>query len=382
MPCPGRRAHAGCGMSDRAAPCLSTWSIVSALGMGVEPFRAGMRAGSSGLRPLDREAWPGPADRAFLVPDFDARAVLGPRGTRSMDRVTALAVTAVGMLLEQHPGGLVETADGDVGLVLGTGTGSVQSMMDFTRDSLTGEKPYYVDPARFPNTVMNRAAGQCAIWYGLKGPNTTMAGGHAAGLLALRYAMRLLRGGRAGAVMCGAVEEFSVQRSWLEWHGRGEGTAQVPLGEGCAVFLVEPAATAARPHAEVLAVELGVHGDHAPLPDVLARCARAALSRAGLGADDVWAVAPSRGSGGPLCQGEQEGLERALGGRRPRGIPCSELLGDGGGASAAFQLAAVLVTAPDRPEARGRVALVSSVDRDGPVGCALLRMLDPGDGAT
>lgn len=358
-----------------AAPCLSTWSIVSALGMGVEPFRAGVRAGRGGPRALDPDAWPGPSDRAFLVPDFDARTVLGHRGTRSMDRVTALAVAAVGMLLERHPGNLVEAADGNVGLVLGTGTGSVQSMMDFTRDSLTGEKPYYVDPARFPNTVMNRAAGQCAIWYGLKGPNTTMAGGHVAGLLALRYAIRLLRSDRAGAVMCGAVEEFSVQRSWLEWHGRGDGAATVPLGEGCAVFLVEPAASAARPLAEVLAIEFGVHGDHAPLAEVLVRCVLAALGRAGIAAGDVWAIAPSRGSGGPLSEGERDGLELALGVRPAREIPSSELVGDAGGASAAFQLAAVLATALDDPEARGRVALVTSVDRDGPVGCALLRML-------
>lgn len=358
-----------------SAPCLSTWSIVSSLGMGVERFRAGVRAGRAGAQALDREAWPGPSDRAFLVPGFDARAVLGARGTRSMDRITALAVSAVGMLLERHPVNLVEAADGNVGLVLGTGAGSVQSMMDFTRDSLTGEKPYYVDPARFPNTVMNRAAGQCAIWYGLKGPNTTMAGGHAAGLLALRYAIRLLRSGRAGAVMCGAVEEFSVQRSWLEWHGSGDAGAQVPLGEGCAVFLVEPAASAARPLVEVLGVEFGIHGEHAPVAGVLARCVRRALARAGLGAGDVWALARSRGGGGPLCEGEREGLELALGGRRLREIPSSELLGDAGGASAAFQLAAVLATALDDPEAPGRIALVSSVDRDGPVGCALLRML-------
>ena len=337
--------------------------------MGAEPVIAGVRAGRSGLQPLDRREWPGPADRAYLVPGFDARAVLGPRGTRSMDRVTALAVATVGMLLEQHAGDLVGHA-GDVGLVLGTGAGSVQSMMDFTRDSLTGERPYYVDPARFPNTVMNRAAGQCAIWYGLKGPNTTMAGGHVAGLLALRYAARLLQGGHAGAVMCGAVEEFSVQRAWLEWHARGDGVPQRPLGEGCAMFLLEPTATAGRPVAELLAVHFGVHGDHAPLPEALARCVSSALGRAGLAAGDVRAVAPSRGGGGPLCQGERAALELVLGGRRPAEVASSELLGDSGGASAAFQVAAVLATAvPDR------VALVTSVDRDGPVGCAVLRTL-------
>ncbi|MCP5877146.1 hypothetical protein NL390_32295, partial [Klebsiella pneumoniae] len=68
-------------------------------------------------------------------------------------------------------------------LVLGTTTGSAESMMNFTRSSLEAEKPFYVDPALMPNAVMNCAAGQCAIWHQLKGPNTTIAGGRAAGLL-------------------------------------------------------------------------------------------------------------------------------------------------------------------------------------------------------
>ncbi|MEK8171048.1 beta-ketoacyl synthase N-terminal-like domain-containing protein [Streptomyces sp. M19] len=88
------------------------------------------------------------------------------------------------------------------------------------RDSLVGDRPFYVDPARFPNTVLNSAAGRSAIWHRLKGPNATVAGGHATGLLALRYAMRLQRAGRATTVVCGAVEEFSSARAWLEWHAR------------------------------------------------------------------------------------------------------------------------------------------------------------------
>src|SRR5699024_7600310 len=84
----------------------------------------------------------------------------------------------------------------DAGLVLGTHTGSAQSIMDFTRESLVSAKPFYVDPSLFPNTVMNCAAGQSAIWHQLKGPNTTIAGGRGTGLLALQYALRLQRAGR------------------------------------------------------------------------------------------------------------------------------------------------------------------------------------------
>ncbi len=55
-----------------------------------------------------------------------------------MDRVTGLAVTAVRELLSEG-GGEPESGEG-VGLVLGTTTGSAQSMMDITRDTLVHEK--------------------------------------------------------------------------------------------------------------------------------------------------------------------------------------------------------------------------------------------------
>ena len=155
---------------------LTGWSSVSPLGVGVEPFGAAVRAGTDGLEPGGPERGL-PTEHVGLVPGFQVRESLGRKNTRSMDRATGPAVLTVGMLLEaDRVAG--HAFDGDeVGLVLGTTTGSVQSMTDFTRDSLTRDKPYDVDPARFPNTVMNCAAGQSAIWHGLRGPDTTVAGG-------------------------------------------------------------------------------------------------------------------------------------------------------------------------------------------------------------
>ena len=40
--------------------------------------------------------------------------------------------------------------------------GGVATMTDFTRASLTGERPFDVDPAVIPGVVMNCAAAQCA----------------------------------------------------------------------------------------------------------------------------------------------------------------------------------------------------------------------------
>lgn len=341
---------------------ITAWSAISPFGLGADAFRAGLRAGV----PAPAEA--GPAVPARLVPDFDARTVLGKKGTRSMDRVTALAVAAVGELAGGPDAAHAPAGGPAPGLVLGT-TGSVQSTMDFTRSSLDGERPFYVDPARFPNTVMNCAAGLSAIRHGLKGPNATIAGGRAAGLLALNYARRLQAGGRAGTLYCGGVEEYSDARARLRRHG-GSAPEGTVLGEGAAVWRLDPAGSAAGRDglAEVVALEFGVFEHTEEVPATLAGCVRRALERAGARPADIALVAPGEPDGP-----EQDALTALFGRRSPAQVDCTGLIGDATAAAAAFQVLGVLVGAEDDPALAGRLALVTAVDHDGTLGCALLR---------
>lgn len=341
---------------------FSAWSAVSPYGIGGAAFAQGVAAGRQGIGELDQETYPGPYPMAGLVPEFSAAGALGRKGTRTMDRVTAIAVSTVGRLIEDCGPDLLAEPD-RVGLVLGTGSGSVQSIMDFTKDSLTGIKPYHVDPALFPNTVMNRAAGQSAIWHGIKGPNTTIAGGALTGLLALSYATRLFRGGHCDRVLVGAAEEYSVQRAWLEWHGRtGDGVAE-PLGEGGAVFLLEPESSARAagraPLGRPLATRFRGFSQPSEAGRALADCVRAALAQAGVDPAAVRAVS---------TDGAEEAAVEEVLGRTPEWIRCAPLVGDTSAASASFQLAAALALGGS-----GHV-LVTGVERDGTVGCTVLEL--------
>ncbi|MFI9169422.1 beta-ketoacyl synthase N-terminal-like domain-containing protein [Streptomyces lincolnensis] len=366
--------------SPVTGPFISTWSAVSAFGIGRESFSAGLRDRKPVVTALDPDQWSAPATEACLVPGGDPRELLGRKGTRSMDRATGLAVAAVGRLLDDGTGTRIPGVDESTALVLGTSNGSVRSIMSFTRDALTEDKPYHVDPARFPNTVMNCAAGQSAIRHGLRGPNVTIAGGRASALLALNHAQRLQRSGHARSVVCGAVEEFSAERAWLEWHAHTE-QGRAPLtGEGSAVLLLESGAPrGGAALAELAAVEVGLPHAESEVTAVLADCVRRALARAGLDADSVWAVAPAD-LPGTLGTAERQALDEALGGRTPRGLLCTELLGDTGAVSAAFQITALLSAAESDPESAGRAGVVTTVDREGVVGCALLRFPGPEHG--
>ncbi|WP_431044254.1 beta-ketoacyl synthase N-terminal-like domain-containing protein [Streptomyces sp. P1-3] len=361
-------------------PLITAWAAVSPWGLTGEDFATGLASGRTARASLDPGTWPVPHPHACLVPDFSLRDTLGRKGTRSMDRATGLAVTALRELLTDHPAegepARLAGVGEDAGLALGTSTGSAQSIMDFTRDSLVGEKPFFVDPARFPNTVMNCAAGQSAIWHRLKGPNTTIAGGRATGLLALRYALRLRRAGRADTVLCGAVEEFSAARAWLDWHSRAADEDPAVLGEGAAVWLLEPAEAAAAHGRAGLAEVAGLEFGFAPGPGqaraVLADVLRRLLERTGTDPGEVWAVADGRPPGAE-GQAEQGALADVLGEHRPRRLAPADSIGDTHAASAAFQIAAVLATAERGGAEPGSPALVTSVDRDGVVGAALLR---------
>ncbi|MFF2650683.1 beta-ketoacyl synthase N-terminal-like domain-containing protein [Streptomyces sp. NPDC058045] len=355
-------------------PVITGWSAISPHGIGAAAFAEGLRAQRPTATAVDTERWRVPAGRAHLVPGFEVREALGRKGTRSMDRVTGLAVAAVGSLLDQ-PGARRETETGGrAGLVLATTTGSAASMMDFTRSSLERAHPSDVDPAVIPNAVMNCAAGQCAIRHGIKGPNTTLAGGRAAGLLALNYATRLLANGRADSVLCGSAEEFSHARYWLERHSRGAEAPGVALGEGAAVLLVRPGDAAGPerpPLAEVLAVGSRV-ATGSRVRGALETCVRSALDQAGVDPEGVWAAVPSDAPG-LLGHLEREVLTEICGSTALAQVPAIGRLGDLSAATTQFQIAALLAVAAQDPAAAGRAAVVTAADRDGSLVCAVLR---------
>jgi hypothetical protein len=127
---------------------------------------------------------PSPAGGVFI--DFDIRRDLGRAGTRTLDRAAALAMHAVGSL----PGFTAESPEPDpfMGLVMASTMGSIQSTMDFTRDSFTGTKPYHVDPARFEHRHELRCrAVRHPVWHS----GSKRHGDHGPRGLAQRLGVRL-----------------------------------------------------------------------------------------------------------------------------------------------------------------------------------------------
>lgn len=339
---------------------ITAWDAYSPLGHGAQAHLAGLRAAAGH-----------PAPPRPRIDGFEVREVLGRTGTRAMDRAAGLAVATTRRLLGRV--GTPEAPFGDylpdeIGLVLGVNDG-IKSVSDFVRDSWTRDKPYDVDPSHIPRTLMNYAAGQCAIWHGIKGPNATICGSHATGLLALNYARRLQHNGHAKATVWGAVDEYSDDRAAVESARSGHDGCS--CAEGCVMFLLESAGAVAEgrsPLAAVIAVEFGVWFDPSGIRAALVRCLRRALERSGGDPSAVYAVSPSA-RGGPFGAAEHAAVAEVFA-DVPMLTATAEAVGNTGAVSTAFQIVELLT----HPGAADRIGVATTVDAEGRVGCALFRI--------
>lgn len=361
------------GKTNRLA--ITGWGIVSPIGIGRDEFRQGVSDKRQALKSV--------SDYPSFVPlaaacraEFDTVAFLGPKGTRTMDRTTAMSVAAVGMALSDS--GVRERYDASrIGVVVGTSTGSVKSASDFIKETLVNEKPYLVNPALFPNTVMNCAAGNAAIWHRLSGVNSTISAGHLSGLVGMRYASMAIRAGRADAIVAGGVEEFCEQSAWAYHHLTGGGTrTSRPLGEGSAAFVLERRADNGHSElAEILGIEVGVYGRQQPNEQAagLAAVIKRALTRAELKPSDIDAVSLQGSDDSYLSRIEQAGLGEGLSGFEPSlQIAIGDQIGECFSAANALQVAALLASFA-QSNGTPRIGLVTAVGTNGSVGCMLVK---------
>ncbi|CAM3011586.1 beta-ketoacyl synthase N-terminal-like domain-containing protein [Actinomyces slackii] len=207
-------------MSLSSSEPLYVWnsSVVSRLECSLSSLR---KLDSSGLRSAKQHTL------------FDAHGELNERSIRNLDRSSALLLSSVKRLGSDWKTGVVPKDQ--LGVIVGTSFGSISSTVNFTQDSFTESRPYLVNPAKFPNTVMNFAAAQAAIWNGLKGPNATIAGGAGSLFVAATYGQRLMRSGQASGLVVGVSEESSPERDTIESAAREQHTEII---EGAASFLV------------------------------------------------------------------------------------------------------------------------------------------------
>lgn len=323
---------------------------------GVGAMRPGPAAPPAGL-----DAGPLPDADLHQVAGFDPQAVLGRKAARYNDRGTLMAMHACETAMADAGLTVTDTNRDRTGIAVGTTVGSIAGIVTYGTDSFDRERPYLVKAAHFPQSVLNTMAGALAIRTGLRGANSTVAGGPLAGLQAFRHAEMTLRRGHTDTVLVGAAEELSVPSAWWARVARRTG----PHGEGAAMFVMERPEVAKTQGRTVLGTMGGVVVRAAAprQPEAVAAVARAALNRAGLDGHEVRTVLV-RATGDPAVDRAQHEALTALTGTEP--VHHEDTLGDCYSAHSVLQLSPLVARGrPGHPQGRGGPVLVVAADPDG-----------------
>lgn len=342
--------------------------ILASNGIGTEAFWKALREGKPGIRPVtlfDTSSMR--SKQAGEITDFKAEVYLGDKGIRTFDRATKLVLSAAKLALDdagfKYP--LDEELSLRTGVSLGSTLGSVWSISEFDKEGLR-EGPRAVNPALFPNTVINAPASQISIRYNIKGFNTTISTGFAASLDAIDYAANFIKLYDYDVVLAGGVEELCLQ-TFLGFHkighlaGSRAGKQEINcpfdkrrngivLGEGSCLLVLEELEHARIRGANIYAEVLGYgtsfdpesRNIYNPRASGAMKAMKFALDDAKLKADDIDYICASANSTLDCDVMETRAVRGALGARADK-VPVSSIksmIGDTFSAGGAMNVAA------------------------------------------
>jgi 3-oxoacyl-[acyl-carrier-protein] synthase II len=249
--------------------------VLASNGIGKEAFWAALKEGRSGIKPVTLFDTSGLRSKlAGEITDFKPESILGEKGLRNLDRSAKLTLASSKLALDDagmsYP--LNEEDTDKFGVCLGSTLGSVWSISEFDKEGLR-DGPRSVNPALFPNTVINSSASQVSIRFNIQGFNSTISTGFCSGLDAIYYAMNMIDLYDYKVVLAGAVEELCEQ-TYKGFHKIGHLAGSRPgkeeincpfdrrrngilFGEGAAMFILEELDHAKKRNAHIYAEILG-----------------------------------------------------------------------------------------------------------------------------
>ncbi len=243
--------------------------IVSPIGVGRDAFWSALCAGRSGIVPMEGLARDSGLPRVGApVGDFAAKALISSPQFRRMDRMSRMAVAASRLALDDAGLQGRDLAGESAGVVFGTSLGNLEDSMAHL-DRIFTRGPAAASPMVFPNLVLNAAAGYVAVEYGWTGVNFTVAQHEVSGEHAIALGCDVVHSGRANVVLAGGGDQLTPilveayhrgralasQRGGREWASPYDRERSgVVLGEGAAMLVLEPLASARRRGAPVYAV--------------------------------------------------------------------------------------------------------------------------------
>ena len=292
---------------------ITGMGIISPVGNGVSAFWQSLKDGVGGVGVLTTFD-PAMFDSriAAEVKEFDPAAYgMTTKDVKRMDKFGQYAVASAKEAIESS-GLVLDSEDRDrIGVLIGSGIGSLHTI-EVQHKIMLEKGPSRMSPFLIPMLIVNEAAGQVGINFGLRGPNSCVATACASGSHAIGDAFRIIERGDADVMVCGGTESCIVPTGVggfcalkaLSTRNDNPGKASRPfdrerdgfvMGEGCGLVVLETLEHAKKRKAKIFAeiVGYGMSCDAyhmtAPNPDGdgPARAMKIALKDARLNAGDV-----------------------------------------------------------------------------------------------
>lgn len=298
--------------SSKRRVVITGVGLVTPLGIGVDETWTALCAGKSGISEITRfDASCFETRIAGEVKDFHPEDFLPKKDARRMERFIAYSIAATKMATEDS-GILIKNANAErVGVLTGCGLGGL-AVLEMTARIIEQKGPGRVSPFFIPMMIGNMAPGMIAMYFGAKGPNSSVATACAAGTHAVGDSFRIIQRGDADVMITGGVESvitptciagFNAMKA-LSTRNDDPQKASRPfdrdrdgfvVGEGSGILILEALEHAlergAKIYAEVVGYGMSSDAYHmtAPAPEGegAARCMHAALKDAGISGLEV-----------------------------------------------------------------------------------------------
>ena len=288
--------------------------MVTPLGIGVEESWAAATGGRSGIGPITRfDAADFPVRIAGEVKGFNPEDhIEDKKEIKKMDVFLHYALAASKMAMQSSGLEITEANAERVGVMVGSGLGGLATIEKYHKVFLEGGHKK-ISPFFVPMLIINLAPGQISMYFGCKGPNSSMVTACATGNHSIGEAFKIIQRGDADAMISGGVEStitplaiagFSSMKALSSTHNSEPERASRPferdrdgfvIAEGAGILVLEELEHAKRRGATIFAeiVGFGCNADAyhitSPSPggEGAARCMNLALKDARLNYDQL-----------------------------------------------------------------------------------------------
>lgn len=185
---------------------ITGMGAVTPFGVGVDRYWDGLTEGRSGIRRITLfDASEHDVRFAGECTTFEVTDHLDPKALKRLDRYAQFALIAAAEAVGSS--GLQPAAQDPsrVAVVVGSGIGGLNEL-EQQAARLREKGPSKVSAFTIPKLMVNAAAGNISIEYGIRGNSVSMSSACATGNHAIGEAFEMIRHSRADAVICGGSE--------------------------------------------------------------------------------------------------------------------------------------------------------------------------------